>query len=604
MKAIGALLLALVLGLPLATESSSQTGGVLLCMGRVVTIRGTPGDDVLRGTAAADVIHGLGGDDRLEGLGGDDVLCGGAGDDILIGGAGRDRLHGGGGRDRLWGGPGGDRLYGGPGNDRLHGGGGPDHLHGGRGRDRAVGDAGDDACDAEFRSGCEAATHYVRADGGNRSQCLGSGDHPYPGVGLGHPCAWDHPFRALPPQGTPRLGPGDTLLIGPGSYRMGPGAPRAGGCDPAAPWDCRLPPLPSGTSAARPTRVLGAGGPSCRDAPELWGSGGARSVLDLTGASHVEVGCLEVTDHAACVEHHSGGLACDRERPGAWASIGLYAQDSRDVRLHHLTIHGLASAGVAAGRLTDWTVEDTAIRGNGWVGWEGDIEGDDGNHGRIVLRRVRITWNGCGETYPGGKPVGCWGQSAGGYGDGLGTGETGGRWVVEDSTISYNTSDGLDLLYLRRPGGSLTIRRLRAEGNAGDQVKVTGPARITRLTAASTCGFFTGKPFTHHVDACRSGGSAVVFALRPGDETTLAVSQVSGEGDCLMIAECAAGGGCTGAERVWVSDSSFRGGPEFGSGGDTTCLAWHDLPADPFRYANVIAEEVKVAACPPGVTCR
>ena len=45
--------------------------------------------------------------------------------------------------------------------------------------------------------------------------------------------------------------------------------------------------------------------------------------------------------------------------------------------LADLDIHGLAAAGVHAGRLTDWTVERARIAGNGWVGWDGDIAGTD-----------------------------------------------------------------------------------------------------------------------------------------------------------------------------------------------------------------------------------
>ena len=72
-----------------------------------------------------------------------------------------------------------------------------------------------------------AATRYVRTDGGDSSQCNGSADVPYPGSGNGLTCAWKHPFFALPPGGTPRISGSDALIIGPGSYMMGLGAPGA-----------------------------------------------------------------------------------------------------------------------------------------------------------------------------------------------------------------------------------------------------------------------------------------------------------------------------------------------------------------------------------------
>ena len=72
------------------------------------------------------------------------------------------------------------------------------------------------------------------------------------------------------------------------------------------------------------------------------------------------------------------------------------------------------------------------IAANGWVGFDGDLGSnvkDSANNGTLLFRRVVIAWNGCGETYPGKKPQGCWGQEAGGYGDGLGTASTGGDWI-------------------------------------------------------------------------------------------------------------------------------------------------------------------------------
>ena len=47
--------------------------------------------------------------------------------------------------------------------------------------------------------------YFVRPDGGSPEQCTGLVDAPYPGSGTGQDCAWDHPFRALPPGGAPRL---------------------------------------------------------------------------------------------------------------------------------------------------------------------------------------------------------------------------------------------------------------------------------------------------------------------------------------------------------------------------------------------------------------
>jgi Tol biopolymer transport system component len=82
------------------------------CGGRVVTISGSPGRDVIMGTAGPDVIDAGSGNDVVRGGRGDDVICGGPGDDRLRGGPGDDVLLGGPGRDRCIGGPGSDRIRG------------------------------------------------------------------------------------------------------------------------------------------------------------------------------------------------------------------------------------------------------------------------------------------------------------------------------------------------------------------------------------------------------------------------------------------------------------------------------------------------------------
>ncbi len=154
------------------------------CHGRVATIVGTPGRDVLRGTKHKDVVVALGGDDKIKTFTEGDVICAGpgndeinagdtgengpgdqvyggpgndtiklgpelstargeGGNDLLIGSKGGDELIGGAGNDTLYGGPNPpyntDFLFGGPGNDKLYGGPGVNSLNGGPGRDVEVG---------------------------------------------------------------------------------------------------------------------------------------------------------------------------------------------------------------------------------------------------------------------------------------------------------------------------------------------------------------------------------------------------------------------------------------------------------------------------------
>ncbi|MFQ6101350.1 MAG: choice-of-anchor Q domain-containing protein [Anaerolineae bacterium] len=422
------------------------------------------------------------------------------------------------------------------------------------------------------------STYYVRPDGGSPTQCTGLTDAAYPGSGTGQDCAWDHPFRALPPDGSPRISGGDTLIIGAGSYRMGYGAPGDDNCAADYPWDCHVPPIPSGPDPAHPTRILGAGWDTgCTNPPQLWGAERPWFILNLTDASNVEIGCLEITDHSACVEDHTGSLACERDTYpyGDWAADGLYAEDSAHVYLHDLNIHGLANTGVHAGRLSDWTVENVRVAGNGWAGWDGDIEGSDSNSGTLTFRRWTVEWNGCGETYPGGQPTGCWAQTAGGYGDGVGTGATGGDWLIEDSAFLHNTSDGLDLLY-HTGGGSVTLNRVRAEGNAGNQVKVTGQTRIKNSVLVGNCAYFDGQSFTYNVDPCRALGNTLEVVYTGGEQVSIINSTFYGQGDGLVGSGPREGYSCNGSETLTGQNNVFLGDDDYFSPGDITFLFYQE----------------------------
>lgn len=450
----------------------------------------------------------------------------------------------------------------------------------------------------------QGTIYYIRPDGGSSEQCTGLVDAPYLGSGNSQPCAWDHPFRAFPPGGM-RIAGGDTLLIAAGSYTMGYGAPEADQeddvCAREYTGDCHMPPIPSGTDAAHPTRILGAGWDTgCADPPQLWGTQRADLILNLAGSSHVEIACLEITDHSDCVEFHADPtLACERDvyPYGEWAADGLYAEDAADVSLRHLEIHGLASAGVRAGRLTDWIVEDVRLAGNGWIGWEGDIEGDDSNSGTLIFRHWTVEWNGCAETYPGGQPAGCWDENVGGYGDGVGTGATGGDWIIEDSAFLHNTSDGLDLLY-HSLGGRISLNRVRAEGNVGNQVKVTGQTTITNSVLVGNCAFFDGQPFTYHVESCRAMGNTLELVYTGGEQVTLVNSSLYGQGDGLVGGGPREEGDCDGMETLTAWNNVFLGDSDYFDPDDVTFLFYQEGCGDLKMDSEYnIAHSVKNLEC-------
>ncbi len=477
------------------------------------------------------------------------------------------------------------------------------------------------ACSAMATTDAAAKTYYVRADGGTAQQCDGTADAAFAGVESAGSadvatCAWRHPFVALPPLQAPRIAGGDTLLIRRGSYAIGIGAPGSGHCTEQGARDCIMASVPSGPSAQRPTRILGEGHDAgCTRPPELWGNGGARAILNLHNSSNVEIACLELTDHSPCIKSHNraGNAAgatsrCkDDSAPfGSWGENGIVASDSGSVVLRQLNIHGLAGNGVHAGRLRDWQLDGVTLRANGWAGWDGNISqgkpSGSSNSGRISFRAGEIAWNGCGERYPGTEIFGCWAQQQGGYGDGLGTAKTGGDWLFEDVRVHHNTSDGLDLLYLDG-SGSVTLRRIRAEGNAGNQVKTAGPMLIENSILLGNCAFFATFPTSNlsKGDHCRAMGNTLSVSHVGNSLATIRNNTLSGQGDCLLIT---AGGG-RGA-RALVQNNAFIGDTEWRAGlpgNGLTCGHYAQDRAAAVVFASNLFWRVKADQCPAGSVC-
>lgn len=446
--------------------------------------------------------------------------------------------------------------------------------------------------------------YYVRTDGGDAEQCTGLANAPYPGSGTNQQCAWSHPFWALRiVDGRPewRLSPGDTLIIAPGSYRMGYGAPNTSWCAQESAYECLLPPLPNNL------RILGEGwDQGCQNPPELWATERAYYIFEISGVSGVTLACLELTDHLGCADWHANSeVRCNSDNPpfGDWGYRGILMRDASNISLRDLNIHGFAVEGIEAGRVQNISLERVRIAGNGWSGWNGDLCGAPGarydengkcletssNQGDIVFRNVIIEWNGCVESYPSKQPDHCWAQSAGGYGDGLGTAATGGNWIIEDSTFRYNTSDGLDLLYAVVSTQSfIKLNRVQAYGNAGNQIKVGGPTVITNTLAIGNCNYFTGKPFAQEMgdvssgDACRAGGATISVNMKPNDRSAIINSTILSEGWAQVEAYCGTysfqeAQPCTGSEILYLINNIFLG---FRNATVTDREDWPDLIGD------------------------
>ena len=463
---------------------------------------------------------------------------------------------------------------------------------------------------AAIGSATAATTYYVRTDGGDASQCTGKGDAAYSGTGTAQACAWKNPNYALPPNDVARIAGGDTLIIGAGSYQIGLGAPGAdvGRCGASWPYDCYLAKVPSGLSASAKTRILGRGyDTGCSAAPKLWGTDRVTMVINLQGSSNIELGCVEVTDQSDCIEFHTDTtIRCKRDAApyGQWASVGISAKASSNVWMHDVNIHGLANRGLVAGGLTNWTVERVKIKANGWAGWDGDIGTGSSNSGAIVLRNVEIAWNGCGEKWQTGAIHGCWGQQTGGYGDGLGTATTGGQWLIEDSYFHHNTSDGLDLLYMDGAStSSVTIRRVYAVGNAGNQLKTKGQTLIENSVVVANCAYFNNQFNMTDMDQCRALGNAISIGLIAGQSTTIRNNTVIGEGDCLILSESG-----DAASQLIIQNNALVGqidwrGNKQGNPGELSCGHYSYNSPGPTTYAGNLFYNVKQAQCPSGSVC-
>ncbi|RNF83286.1 choice-of-anchor Q domain-containing protein [Montanilutibacter psychrotolerans] len=421
-----------------------------------------------------------------------------------------------------------------------------------------------------------ATTFYVRADGGDANQCTGRSDAAYSGSGTAQACAWKNPNIALPSSGSARIAGGDTLMIGAGSYQVGSGG--------------YMQPIPSGTSSVR-TRILGKPG----TAPKLIGVAGTHRVLNLDGSSNVEVGNLEVTDNSDCVYNHSNSAAaCSSSMP--WARVGLYARASSNVWLHDVNIHGLAARGMNAGGLNNWTMERIKLNKNGSAGWDGNVGTGGSNSGNITIRNIEIAWNGCGERVATGEPWACWAQTTGGYGDGVGTTDTGGKWLIEDAFIHHNTSDGLDLRYMDGADGTqVTLRRIYSVANAGNQVKVKGNALIENSVMVGHCTYFRGKDFMATADLCRAYGSTLLLILTGNDTVTVRHNTISGEGD----AQIAYGEGAS-SDKVNVQNNLVVGFPYYANTSTQTLFSGGSAPAAKSFSGNM---GWKVRTCQTGTTC-
>jgi hypothetical protein len=266
------------------------------------------------------------------------------------------------------------------------------------------------------------------------------------------------------------------------------------------------------------------------------------------------------------------------------------------VWLHDVNIHGMAKNAVNAGGLTNWTMERVKFNKNGAAGWDGNIGTGASNSGSITMRNIEIAWNGCGERVSTGEPWACWAQQTGGYGDGFGTTDTGGQWLIEDAFIHHNTSDGLDLRYMDGADTTtVTLRRIYSVANAGNQVKIKGNSLIENSVLVGQCTYFRGKDYMTEGDLCRAYGSSLLLILTGNDVATVRHNTIAGEGD----AQIAYGEGAS-TDKVYVQNNLVVGFPYYANTSSNTLFAGGSAPAAKSFSGNM---GWNARSCPTGSTC-
>ncbi len=345
-----------------------------------------------------------------------------------------------------------------------------------------------------------AENWYVRADGGNRAQCDGKTDAAYPKHGSGKHCAfgdvrylWDgHEYGKLHWV----IAGGDTVLIdNTKQWRIGwdgTGSSQDRAVEnwcwgwSGAPYGCFNPAIPAGT-ALHHTRMLGRNWEHCNvgNTPDktkmtqIFGGHGVWTTLYLGEAQFVDVQCLEITRHSQCIRYGEPRVpsTCRTDIPlDDYDADGLYTDSkTHDLFLQDLWIHGHVDRGVKGAIGGVVTANRVDISTNGMAGWDFD----DGNGTKSVnavwnFTNSLIEWSGCNQEYPAVHPVpviSCYGQSNGGYGDSVGTPDTGMDVHIDHSVFRWNTQDGPDFNHVDEGSHHLTITNTLSYANNGGQFK-------------------------------------------------------------------------------------------------------------------------------------
>ena len=474
-----------------------------------------------------------------------------------------------------------------------------------------------------FSVNVEAATYYVRTDGGpggnDSTHCNGQTDAAFTGSN-GPACAFNHINWPLPYQNshsydanpsTYAMSGGDTLVIVNGPVRMGcpndtsncidADTNHTSDIDSSTYVAGDMQP-PSG-SESNYTTIIGCTVDGCTDPddrPELYLVGRMDYLFNLSDKHHIKFQDLEITDHWGNDGECGYGFTV---QPCGRAAFYSDSSDWHDLTFDGMDIHGLTECGFgkwagpgANGSNVNWIVTDTNIDGNKSAGIDMDNCDNDGTcgiTGDITFTNVNMRWNGCSEAYPvvwgedgvngvdGRLPTAqsCREGSNGGYGDMIGSSDFGGDWTFIGGSYSHNTSDAWDFLYCGRTDNedygecNLTIKRVIAEGNNGQVVKGPEPYVEDSLIIGN-CDFWSSSTVDYTASGfipCRALGTPIMIQYRasPAQTAKFINNTIYSSGDVMFFEE---GTHC----NLEIKNNILIGARDFGGSSEDTAMYYDE----------------------------
>ena len=424
-----------------------------------------------------------------------------------------------------------------------------------------------------FSSSAWATNWYVRDSGGNygttSTTCNGLYNTVYT-AGNGPNCALEHPAWAIGAGYVPEAGSGytttteliqsgDTLYIDGDSdivqgtqakYEIGCGMPNVAYPGNSYCSNAGLNLIVAGTSGHN-TQIIGTG----IHKPQLWGNGGTQYILESQGG-YVTYQNLEITTHASCgvgfgVNSCSGGTG--------YATDGIRIEDGgsvtgnnylfQDIYIHNMKRYGIVAindigtGGNLSGILTftrAWLI------GNQQGGFSTSSSANWTDGVTLNWNQPIAEWSGCEEAYPLTNPgidnplnySNCTAQDGtdgsgtnGIIADNLDVGFSGslysGNWtIIGPGSISLGTKNGLDLLHGGGSDTTVSIDKMRFEGNAGIAFKSTAAnTYVTNSLIIGDCSWWYGSAqaiaggmSANGSGVCRAGSNAQ-FAITGINQT-------------------------------------------------------------------------------------